>query len=276
MAKSLEKAAADKAAAEKEAGQVPVEVAEAVEGGGADLQCQRQRGDAMPEDGEGGEELARQAQERPARQTRRRPAQPTPEEVFEHEQNGHEPYRSWCRACVSGRGRADAHVSRPAAEKSIPIVGVDYGYMWNRTSEATDEVQEEDVAGENPPDGVRRSSPLFCGRCSADRWVFGHLCQHKGDNDRNRQVLAKELGSGGYGRLVVRSDGEPAVIAHVRAARAVLAAQDVPVEVVHERVSKEQSPGNGLAEGAVKEVKAKVRTLRHAMEQGLQRSQMGS
>ena len=37
---------------------------------------------------------------------------------------------------------------------------------------------------------------------------------------------------------------------------------DVPLESVHEQVSKEQSPGNGLAEGAVKELKAKIRTLR--------------
>ena len=37
------------------------------------------------------------------------------------------------------------------------------------------------------------------------------------------------------------------------------------------KVSKEQSPGNGLAEGAVKELKAKNRTLRHSTEMGLGR-----
>ena len=46
---------------------------------------------------------------------------------------------------------------------------------------------------------------------------------------------------------------------------------DVPLESVHEQVSKEQSPGNGLAEGAVKELKAKIRTLRHSTEMGLGR-----
>ena len=35
---------------------------------------------------------------------------------------------------------------------------------------------------------------------------------------------------------------------------------DVPLESVHEQVSKEQSLGNGLVEGAVKELKAKIRT----------------
>ena len=72
-------------------------------------------------------------------------------------------------------------------------------------------------------------------------------------------------------RVVVRSDGEPALLAHVRAAGATNMVADVPLESVHEQVSKEQSPGNGLAEGAVKELKAKIRTLRHSTEVGLGR-----
>ena len=71
--------------------------------------------------------------------------------------------------------------------------------------------------------------------------------------------------------MVVRSDGEPALLAHVRAARAMTMVSDVPLGSVHEQVSKEQSPGNGLAEGAVKELKAKIRTLRHSTEMGLGR-----
>ena len=64
-----------------------------------------------------------------------------------------------------------------------------------------------------------------------DRWLFGHLCQAKGDNERNRAVLAKELQAGGYPRVVVRSDGEPALLAHVRAARAITMVADVPLRV---------------------------------------------
>ena len=228
------------------------------------------RDEAVEAGGEGAEELARQAAERPARQLRGRPHQPTPADVTEHEQTGHEPYRSWCRACVAGRGRADAHVARPAGEKGLPVIGVDYGYLWSRSAENTDEAQDE-IAGADPPDGVRASSPVLCGRCSTDRWLFGHLCQSKGDNDRNRSVLAKELTAGGYPRVIVRSDGEPAMLAHVRAARVVATLDGVPLEVVQEQVSKSQSPGNGLAEGAVKELKAKIRTLRHCAEEGLAR-----
>ena len=61
----------------------------------------------------------------------------------EHEISGHEPYRSWCRACVAGRGRADAHVGRPGVEKGVPIIGVDCGYLWSRAPEASDASHDE-------------------------------------------------------------------------------------------------------------------------------------
>ena len=167
-------------------------------------------GAAAPEhDGEDVRDLQQQARERPVRVLRKRLEQPTAAEVQEHEISGHELYRSWCRACVASTGRADAHVVRPGFEKGVPIIGVDYGCLLSRAPEASDAPHGE-VAGEDPPDGVRTSSPVLCGRCSVDRWLFGHLCQAKGDNERNRAVLAKELQAGGYPRVVVRSDGEPA------------------------------------------------------------------
>ena len=39
--------------------------------------------------------------------------------------------------------------------------------------------------------------------------------------------------------MVVRSDGEPALFAHVKAARAMTVVSDVPLESVHEQVSKQ-------------------------------------
>ena len=228
-------------------------------------------GAAAPEhDGEDVRDLEQQARERPVRVLRKRPEQPTAAEVQEYEISGHEPYRSWCRACVAGRGRADAHVGRPGIEKGVPIIGVDYGYWWSRAPEASDAPHDE-VAGEDPPGGVRTSSQCFVESAVWIGRLFGHLCQVKGDNERNPAVLAKELQAGGNSRVVMRRDGEPALLAHVRAARAMTMVSDVPLESVHEQVSKEQSPGNGLAEGAVKELKAKIRILRHCTEMGLER-----
>ena len=67
----------------------------------------RAGGAAAPErDGEDVRDLEQQARERPVRVLRKRPEQPTVAEVQENEISGHEPYRSWCRACVASRGRA--------------------------------------------------------------------------------------------------------------------------------------------------------------------------
>ena len=63
--------------------------------------------------------------------------------------------------------------------------------------------------------------------------------------------------------MVVRSDGELVLLGHVRTARAMTTVSDVPFESVYEQVSKEQSAGTGVTAGAVKELKAKIHTLRH-------------
>ena len=85
--------------------------------------------------------------------------------------------------CVAGRGRADAHVGRLGVEKGVPIIGVDYGYLWRRTPEALDASHDE-VAGEDPPDGVRTSSPEHCGlvdlwsSLSGKRWTTSGIVQY--------------------------------------------------------------------------------------------------
>ena len=193
--------------------------------------------------GEVHEGLEHKGGERPVRAARRRrPDQPTAEEIAEHELS-HEPYRSWCADCVAGRGRADSRIERSADQKSLPIFGVDYGYLWSRAP------AEDEEETEKAPEGVLSSSPLLCGRCSSDKWLLAQLCSAKGDTERNRQGLARELLAGGYPRIIVRSDGEHSIKAHIRAALNVCMAADRPLEAVTEVVAKGDSPGNGLAEG---------------------------
>jgi hypothetical protein len=56
-----------------------------------------------------------------------RPALPTPQEVAEHEAT-HTPYRSWCRHCVAGSGRREAHVSVSEASRDENCVTVSCDY----------------------------------------------------------------------------------------------------------------------------------------------------
>ena len=214
-------------------------------------------------------EMQQEAAEEPPRMLRDRPQGPTRLEREEHER-AHEPYRAWCRACVAGRGRADPHHLRDESEKGLPIFGVDYGYLWNRAEEAAGDLGEVAPDEGDPPGGVKTSSPLLGGRWSRDGCAFAHLLQNKGSNERSVAALASELKAGGYRRSIVRSDGEPAIKSNIRDA-VLHAMTDSAQEFLTEVVSKGQSPGNGLAEGAIKEVKAKIRTLRQALEEGIGR-----
>ena len=63
-----------------------------------------------------------------------------------------------CHAYIAGRGRAEQHEMRNEPEKSLPVVGADYGYLWGRSAEhAGDIVEAKDDDGDQI-DGVRTSS----------------------------------------------------------------------------------------------------------------------
>ena len=76
----------------------------------------------------------------------------------EHEANGHCNYRSWCRACVAGRGRSDAHVSESSDENALPVVSIDYAYL-----------------GDPAKDGEDKASPILVLRSSRDRWTYSEV-----------------------------------------------------------------------------------------------------
>ena len=64
---------------------------------------------------------------------RRAPHEPSAAER-ELQEATHEPYRTWCRACVAGRGRFEAH-SSSNLEGTLMVIGVDYGFLKVRPRE---------------------------------------------------------------------------------------------------------------------------------------------
>ena len=64
------------------------------------------------------------AQERDVLKPKRSPHLPTEEERRAHEVS-HVPYRSWCPACVAGRGKSDRHTVS-TEEHTQPTVSIDY------------------------------------------------------------------------------------------------------------------------------------------------------
>ena len=58
------------------------------------------------------------------------PKNPTSREKQEHEDSGHAVYRSWCAACVEGRGVGGQHriglLEKDERERTTPIVAFDH------------------------------------------------------------------------------------------------------------------------------------------------------
>ena len=145
---------------------------------------------------------------------------------------------------MAGRGRSDGHFSRTNSEKQFPVVGIDYGYLKKNPSTEDDEEYEPDtqLAG-----GTPKPNPILCGRNSEDRWIFGSTLKAKGATQYGAQVLEEEIRRLGSGRIIIRSDQEPAILAHRdKACDAAIVA--VPgLLILREVSSVGQSQANGLA-----------------------------
>ena len=70
---------------------------------------------------------------------RMNPKNPTGREKQEHEDSGHAVYRSWCAACVEGRGVGGQHrielLEEEERERTTPIVAFDYGFLTQENTE---------------------------------------------------------------------------------------------------------------------------------------------
>ena len=62
--------------------------------------------------------------------TIRDPFKPSEQEVFDH-RILHWLYRSWCRACVFGRGKHTHHMRRkgPRSDREVPSISIDFIFM---------------------------------------------------------------------------------------------------------------------------------------------------
>ena len=105
-------------------------------------------------------------------------------------------HRSWCRACVAGRGRADQH-PRDAGASAIPTVAVDYGYLENRA---------DCPEGETP-------SPVLVVKCALTKATFAEVQPCKGTAHPHCVfALVAILVALGHHHFTVKSDEEPPTI----------------------------------------------------------------
>ena len=163
------------------------------------------------------------------------PFTPTAEQREHHEATGHATYRPWCESCISGKARRSAH--RPdTGHGDVPEISFDFAELALENAESLrilvcKATPELNYFASTSFDF--KSSP-FC--ISFVRGFFEML---------------------GYRRVILRSDGEAALISTLREA----VAATPGLEAIFRTSPPDDPQANGAAERAVQEVKAHSKVL---------------
>ena len=190
-------------------------------------------------------------------------AMPVPDGPSIHEREEHElthiPFRSWCRACVRGRAKAQPHFAHQEKEsETVSTFSVDYGYFGT-------------PGGAEPVPG--KDMPILIAFDRKSKAIFAHPVPHKGlkAEDTNQpdkvdeypvKVLVRDLDRLGYKKVNGKSDQERSIVAVCKAVKATWKG-----EWVQEFSPRYVHQSNGEVERAVQTVHGLARTLKDHVEQ---------
>jgi hypothetical protein len=191
---------------------------------------------AAPDEGEHPAEEARAA--RPARD----PGAPTQAERDAHSAT-HLPFRSWCDECVQGRRDAPPHRRTKRGAGEVPEVAFDYAFVRRDDEE---EVATLLVMRDRDSKALRA-------------WVLERKGVDLAETVHRAVAGVRELGY--RGRVLIRTDGEPALLALRNAITAALPDGATPIST-----PVGESASNGGIEGAVKIVKGLLRVHLASLE----------
>ena len=175
---------------------------------------------------------------------RMNPKNPTCREKQEHEDSGHAVYRSWCAACVEGRGVGGQHRIKQLEEERerTPIVAFDYDFL---TQENAD------------------TFPILICRDSRYGRTGAKCCERKGPIEYFISFLVGFIKDLGFRRIIFKCDNEP----NTKALQDAVIHSCVGVEVIPRGPLEGDHMANGRLEMAVREVKRQYRALRISAEQ---------
>lgn len=170
------------------------------------------------------------------------PKEPTPEERAEQ---GHATFRSWCKECLEATGYAQQHRRRDHAQDALPTITMDFFYMGDKDEEK----------------GTR---PYLVARDRQTGMMMATMLGTKGTADvTGQKLLTRFIELLGYKEVVLKSDGEPALVKMKTAAGK---AAKCTTKVVNEESPAGDSRANGEAESAVREIKWRVRAVHLMVE----------
>ena len=156
----------------------------------------------------------------------------------------HIPYRAWCPICVKAKGKEEPHRSQRKKEASCkPTISLDYKSFGQ-------EIDFEDKA------------TAVVGKDEKTKIKFAHICETKGSSDLWAvEKLGADLDRLGYTDVILKSDGEPAIIQLLEELKKRRAH---PTIIQHPPAYDPQA--NGAAENAVQAFMGEVRALKIGLE----------
>ncbi len=196
----------------------------------------------LTEDEVQGERVSEEVQVR----VKKNPVLPSEKQVEEHYASNHVLFRSWCKACIMGKGVNSAHFkSNKEEEQEVSTVSVDYGFMTN-------DDEKDSEAGYMP---IVVMVDRNTGKLNAN------VVPSEGVNPYAVKRVAQNIRLLGYSKLVLKCDQEPAMVALRDAVK-----RELETVVVPEESPVGESQSNGEVEGAIKLIKAQIRTMRLALQ----------
>ena len=196
--------------------------------------------EAGPDAGDPGE----QVEARPARPGWS-PTTPSEEERKEHESSGHAVFRNWCEQCLQATGYAQKHTRKDHSKDMLPTISMDFFYM------------NEDPNARPHLVAVDRRTGM----------MMATALEKKGGADSTgRKLLTRFLELLGYKEMVLKSDGEHAMVKLKKDAAREAA---TITKAVFEESPAGDSKANGEAEAAVREVKWRIRAIHLTLEKKL-------
>ena len=129
----------------------------------------------------------------------------------------HIPYRSWCSECIMGRGLCEQrgrHVGRP---HDIPRVGIDYWFITTGSVKLRHELDfEQSTEGDAKLNEARKEGKVvkcLIIRCYETKCIFAYVVPVKGADEDGYavQLVVNAVVWLGHVRVILKSDGEPAV-----------------------------------------------------------------
>jgi hypothetical protein len=189
---------------------------------------------------------------------RKSPKEPTKVEKEEHERT-HCPYRSWCEHCVRARARNSHHrrqvPEEPLEEVEVPRVHFDYFFMSREDEEACKNpllVMADERSGSRY---ARAVGAKGLGEANSMDWLI---------EDMSATLKSWGHAGGTGGEIILKSDGEPALLA----VRSALMRYHGGI-VIPESPAKGEKAENGLIEEAGKTVREFVCTFISQIENGI-------